>query len=389
MIDIYRDLTNDRFLDADGGALSNRPKVMYMDYGIWQIHPLNMRANDTTEPATVSEEVVTFRAAIDLDRKTSTTPLIVIPNDKITLDDKRETFTVEVSANTTEFQSRVQDVASPGMKIGIFELYGFDAQGRQIYRLTFNVEAWPAVDPHGEPVPPAPITEWVEEAPATGKLYGRKDKEWEEVSASGIGAAAVVHSHTISQVSGLQATLNSKAALSHTHTIAQIASLQITLNSLQSQITNLQSAAVPVLDSLINLNDYKGYNFLSPYRVYNLRFVGEPEREDQIIDFGTNEIATQPKGYTVRVNLLGNFRTVKTIYIESCGTIKNSGILTVKDDNGNLEFIEDILLPPNDGKLYGMRNGQWVEISQVADDQILTDDGVTLTDDGDILTDNF
>jgi len=46
-----------------------------------------------------------------------------------------------------------------------------------------------------------------------------------------LGAAAVVHTHTIADVTGLQAALDAKAALVHTHAIADVTGLQSALNS--------------------------------------------------------------------------------------------------------------------------------------------------------------
>lgn len=45
-----------------------------------------------------------------------------------------------------------------------------------------------------------------------------------------IGAAGVVHSHTIADVSGLQASLDGKASLVHSHTVADVSGLQVVLD---------------------------------------------------------------------------------------------------------------------------------------------------------------
>jgi hypothetical protein len=50
---------------------------------------------------------------------------------------------------------------------------------------------------------------------------------------SNIGAAATVHTHTISQVTDLQTSLDGKAAVSHTHTISQVTGLQSALDGKQ------------------------------------------------------------------------------------------------------------------------------------------------------------
>lgn len=67
---------------------------------------------------------------------------------------------------------------------------------------------------------------------------------------SNIAAAAASHTHTIANVTNLQATLDGKAPASHTHTIANVANLQATLDGKAAashthtiaQVTGLQAA---------------------------------------------------------------------------------------------------------------------------------------------------
>lgn len=82
------------------------------------------------------------------------------------------------------------------------------------------------------------------------------------------------HNHTITEITGLQAELNSKASSSHTHSIANITNLQIELNNKSnvnhthviSAVTGLQTQ----LDSKVNSSDISTLNVKNSDTVDNL-----------------------------------------------------------------------------------------------------------------------
>lgn len=83
----------------------------------------------------------------------------------------------------------------------------------------------------------------IPEAPVNGQLYGRQDAAWVVVTGTGGSIAwdditgkptnfpPTTHNHPISQVTNLQATLDGKAALVHTHTATEISDFSEALDA--------------------------------------------------------------------------------------------------------------------------------------------------------------
>src|SRR4051812_18643918 len=89
------------------------------------------------------------------------------------------------------------------------------------------------------------------EAPNDGQTYGRRSQAWavldltvdsEEILGVPPTFPPAVHTHVITDVTGLQPALNGKAALVHTHVVADVTGLQGTLDTLTATDTAQDSA---------------------------------------------------------------------------------------------------------------------------------------------------
>lgn len=102
--------------------------------------------------------------------------------------------------------------------------------------------------------------------PGTAPTAARSDHRHPLPTVAQLGAAAVTHVHNVSDVSGLQNVLDSKATVNHTHTIAQISALQSSLDSkaaaghthAQSDISGL-TTSLAATEKAVNKGAANGY----------------------------------------------------------------------------------------------------------------------------------
>lgn len=99
--------------------------------------------------------------------------------------------------------------------------------------VTFNVDLWFPDSEWEKKIGTATITCNATTSNIAG-VYATKDELTDGLDTK----ANSSHTHSISQITNLQSTLNGKANASHTHTISEITNLQTTLNNKQNKITS-------------------------------------------------------------------------------------------------------------------------------------------------------
>ena len=137
-----------------------------------------------------------------------------------------------------------------------------------------------------------------------GVIYS-KDGSGTVVNLSG---APELHTHSISQVSGLQTALNGKAASSHTHTIANVTGLQ---SALDAKLPSSSYTAADVL-SKIKTVDGSGSGLDADF-LDGLDSTGFIKRSDvteyEVLSFGLT--GTPTVGYKIKTNISVSNRMCK------------------------------------------------------------------------------
>ena len=144
-----------RFLcDADAREIYELPEISFDEQPTWIITPLY----DDAEPLDLSS-VTTFRAAIDADFKSETNVMCRTLPEDITVDETG--IHVPLDSNTSRFLEVVNGQEQVRV---IFELAGYDANGKRVFYLKFKLNASALVDPSDTDTLPEPVNLFADRA---------------------------------------------------------------------------------------------------------------------------------------------------------------------------------------------------------------------------------
>lgn len=180
-------------------------------------------------------------------------------------------------------------------------------------------------------------------------VYATRWPTWDEVSGKPTTFTPATHTHTIAQVTGLQAALDGKAAASHTHEIAQVTGLQAALDGKAAashthsiaQVSGLQSA----LDGKAAASHTHGIA-----QVTGLQAALDGKL-DRVVEYSLPDANSLPTG-----NFLGN------LYGEvTSNTPTGSWTQIIQSTNGNKTWGFQLAKPWFQDELYlrSRANGGW------------------------------
>lgn len=212
-----------------------------------------------------------------------------------------------------------------------------------------------------------------------------------------VGAAPAVHTHPISQVTGLQAALDGKAAVVHTHVIADTTGLQAALDGKSATShthTAAQVGALALTGGTLT-GPVTGTEFKTPN---NPTVADDLARKGYVDNLVTSLVIPMDLGDLTDVN-----DSISSIAVEGDVLTYTSGAWTSRASNGTgggattlgqlTDVIDDItdVAVEGDVIVFNSSSGQWVAGSPIGSLQIgdLTDveDDVSGTaTDGDVLT---
>lgn len=141
---IFYNVTDEKLSDSTGYSTAVRPAIAFGDYADLEV---NLISRDGFANA-IPVEAVTFRAALDIDRNSATPPMARLTSEAgdIIVDEKRSKITLRLAADTVTFKEKVDNKTE---QIATLEIYGMNPANETVYRIAFQVNVMPAVDPDG------------------------------------------------------------------------------------------------------------------------------------------------------------------------------------------------------------------------------------------------
>lgn len=144
---IYFNTNTEKVIGAYGGAqLLNKYSIAYKASPVWEIHFVTVNEEGDYIPTDVSK-ATTWRAAIDIDFKSSTEPMVrTLPEGIDNSDASNGILYVELDTDTETFLEKVDGKKSTN---GVFEIRGTSTEGKVIFSYRFDIICYGAVDPYG------------------------------------------------------------------------------------------------------------------------------------------------------------------------------------------------------------------------------------------------
>ena len=145
---IYYNTSGQYRVDKSGTkTVTGKPMLRYKEQPVWELHFVD----NENSPVNLSG-IAAWRAALDKDKSSSTEPMCRTLDAGI--DRTRAQYGiigVTLDANTEPFKTAVDGKVSSVKTY--FELWGLDGDGKPVFYVTFETEAYGVVDPDGGTIP--------------------------------------------------------------------------------------------------------------------------------------------------------------------------------------------------------------------------------------------
>ena len=145
---IYYNTSGQYRVDESGTkTVTGKPMLRYKEQPVWELHFVD----NENSPVNLSG-IAAWRAALDKDKSSSTEPMCRTLDAGI--DRTRAQYGiigVTLDANTEPFKTAVDGKVSSVKTY--FELWGLDGDGKPVFYVTFETEAYGVVDPDGGTIP--------------------------------------------------------------------------------------------------------------------------------------------------------------------------------------------------------------------------------------------
>jgi hypothetical protein len=148
---LYIDIESGKIVNSVGSPVLDKPTISYQSQPTWELHFISINENGTFEYADLGEAVA-WRAAVDIDFDSETSPMIRTTDEFINKTEaKNGILYVILDANTDSFFEKIDKKAS---RAGTFQIRGSNSNGRIIYDFSFGINCLGAIDPFGiDPLP--------------------------------------------------------------------------------------------------------------------------------------------------------------------------------------------------------------------------------------------
>lgn len=152
---IYFNTNTEKIIGAYGGAqLLNKYSIAYKASPVWEIHFVTVDEEGEYIPTDVSK-ATTWRAAIDIDFKSSTAPMVrTLPEGIDNTQASNGILLVQLDTDTETFLEKVDGKKSTA---GVFEIRGTSVEGKVVFTYRFDITCYGAVDPYG--TAPLPVVD--------------------------------------------------------------------------------------------------------------------------------------------------------------------------------------------------------------------------------------